>query len=80
MRVVEASELIAADLFRSADKTRYRITFGDVEKYLAQLANHPRGCSCGRCGLVSRVSAQRVYAIASAWQRQVRATRVRALR
>jgi hypothetical protein len=39
VRKVEASELIAADLFRSADQTRYRITFGDVEKYLAQLGH-----------------------------------------
>ena len=80
MRVVEAAELIAADLFKGADQNRYRITFGDVERHLAQLADHVPGCSCGRCGLVSRVTAQRVYAIASGWQRQVRATRVRAMR
>ena len=65
VRVVECAELIAADLFRNADENRHRITFGDVERHLAELANHPRGCSCGRCPLVSRVSAQRVYAIAS---------------
>ena len=80
VRVVECAELIAADVFRNADATRARITFGDVERYLAQLADHVPGCSCGRCGLVSRVTAQRVYAIASGWQRQVRATRVRAMR
>ena len=33
--------------------------------------------TCGRCPLVSRVTAQQVYAIASGWQRRVRATRVR---
>ena len=48
MRVIEASELIAADVFTAAEKTRQRITFGDVERYLAQLANHPRDCTCGR--------------------------------
>ena len=80
VRVAEASELIAADLFRNADENRYRITFGDVERHLAMLANHVPGCSCGRCPLVSRVSAQRVYAIASDWRREVRATRVRAMR
>jgi uncharacterized protein YwbE len=80
VRVVEASELIAADLFADADQTRERITFGDVERHLAQLASHPRGCSCGRCALVSGVNAQRVFAIASGWQRQVRATRVRGMR
>ena len=80
VRVVECAELIAADVFRNADATRARITFGDVERYLAQLAGHPRGCSCGRCELVSRVTAQRVFAIASTWQRQVRATKARAMR
>ena len=76
----EGAELLAADLFKNADQTRQRITFGDVVRYLAQLASHPPDCTCGRCALVPRVSAQRVYAIASGWQRQVRATRVRAMR
>ena len=79
VRVIECAEVIAADVFKSADATRQRITFGDVERYLAQLAGHPRGCSCGRCELVSRVTAQRVYAIASGWQRQIRATRTRGM-
>jgi hypothetical protein len=80
VRVVEAAELIAAEMFKNADEHRYRITFGDVERHLAELANHAHGCSCGRCVLVPRVSAQRVCAIASGWQREVRATRVRAMR
>ena len=73
MRVIEASELIAADLFSAFEQARQRITFSDVQRHLAQLAGHPRDCGCGRCGLVSRVTAQRVFAIASGWQRQVRA-------
>jgi hypothetical protein len=67
VRTVEASELIAADVFRAADEDRRRITFADVERYLAQLAMHPRDCSCGRCAMASQVSAQRVYFIASGW-------------
>ena len=61
---------------RRAD--RQRLTYGGVERYLAQLAAHPGTCGCGRCVLALRVTAQRVFAIASGWQRQVRATRVRA--
>ncbi len=80
MRVVECAELIAADLFKNADQSRRRITYAEVKKHPAMLANHQRGCTCGRRGLLSRVSAQRVYAIASGWQRQVRATRVRGMR
>ena len=34
------------------------ITLGDVERYLAQLASHPRDCTCGRCVLAPRVTAQ----------------------
>ena len=80
MRVIEASELIAADVFTHAEKNRQRITFGDVERYLAQLNGHPPDCSCGRCGLAPQVTAHRVYAIASAWQREIRAAKVRGLR
>ena len=76
MRTVEASELIAADLFRRADEDRLRITYGDVQKYLAQLAAHdPHACTCGRCGLVPLANAQRIFYICSGWQRQMRATR-----
>lgn len=32
MRVVEAAELIAADVFKNADQTRQCITFGDVQR------------------------------------------------
>ena len=73
MRPVEPAELIAADLFAGADKVGRRITFGDVECHLARLGAHPRGCRCGRCALVPRVTAHRVYAIASGWRRQLRA-------
>ena len=53
-------------------RPRQRLTFGDVQCHLAQLASHPRDCTCGRCPLVSRVTPLRVYLIASGWQRQVR--------
>jgi hypothetical protein len=64
--------------FNLAELTRQRVTFGGVERYLAQLAAHPGHSGCGRCVLAPRVAAQRVYAIASGWQRQVRGTKVRA--
>jgi hypothetical protein len=79
VRVIEAVELIAADVFSAFEKNRQRITFGGVERYLSQLAGHPHDCECG-CGLVSQVTAQRVYQIASAWQREIRAAKVRAMR
>ena len=54
VRVIECAELLAADLFRNADQSRRRISFGDVERYLAQLASHP---PTARCGLAPRVTA-----------------------
>ncbi len=78
--MVEAVELVACHVFNLAEQTRQRVTVGDVERYLAQLAAHPGDCGYGRCVLAPRGTPHRVYAIASGWQRQVRATRVRALR
>ena len=63
MRVVGCVELLAADLFRNAEQTRARITFGDVKRYLAQWASHSPDCDCGRCALVSQVSAQRAGSV-----------------
>ena len=65
VRVIECAELLAADLFKNADQTRQRITFGDVERYLARLPGHPRDCGCGRCPLAPLATPARVYAIAS---------------
>ena len=41
VRVIEAVELVACPVFTIAEQTRQRLTFGDVERYLAQLAAHP---------------------------------------
>jgi len=49
--------LIAADVFRSADQNRQRLTYGDVERWLAQLAMHPPDCTCGKCWMTSKVTA-----------------------
>ena len=58
---------------RRAD--RQRLTYGGVERYLAQLAAHPGTCGCGRCVLAPGGAPHRVYAIASGWQRRSRAAR-----
>ena len=80
MRVVEASEIVAADVFGAFEKDRRRVTLCDVERHLAQLGAHGPDCGCGRCPPDPRVTAQRVHTIASGWQRRVRGTRLRALR
>ena len=77
--MIEAVELPATSS-TSPSRPARASPYGDVERYLAQLAGHPRECECGRCVLAPQVTVQRVFAIASAWQRQVRATKVRGLR
>ena len=57
------------------------LTYGDVERYLAQLAARLGDFDCGRCGWRPGTP-HRFYAIASPAgnERTIRATRVRALR
>ena len=51
VRVIEAVELVACHVFNLAEQTCQRFTYGDVERYLAQLAARPGDCDCGRCAL-----------------------------
>jgi hypothetical protein len=80
VRVIECAELLAADLFKNADQTRQRTTLDDVDVIWPSWPAIPVNCTCGRCVLAPRGTPHRDYAIASGWQRQVRMTRVRALR
>ena len=77
MRVIEATELLALDVFNAGGR---QITLGHVEHYLHELRGHVDECCCGRCAAAAIVRADRVLMIVRAWQRQVRATRLRALR
>ena len=77
MHVVEATELIALDVFNSGAR---QITLGDVEHYISQLRSHSPECRCGRCQAAAIVRPDRVLMVVRAWQRQVRATKVRAMR
>jgi hypothetical protein len=77
VHAIEATELIALDVFNSGAR---QISLGDVEHHLAELRGHCPECRCGRCAAAAMVRADRVLMIVRAWQRQVRATRVRAMR
>jgi hypothetical protein len=77
VRVIEATEMIALDVFNTG---AWRITLGDVERHLNELRSHPPQCDCGRCQAAAIVRADRVLWVVRAWQRQVYATRARALR
>ncbi len=72
--------MVACHVVNLAEQTRQRVTYGDVERYLAQLAVNLGACGYRRCVLAPRGTPHRVYAIASGWQCQIRATRTRAAR
>ncbi len=80
VRMVEAVELVVCNVFNIAEQTRQRLTFGGVERYLAQLVAHPGDCGCGRCVSAPRGTPHRIYAIANRWRQETNATRLRALR
>ena len=77
MDVVQATELIALDMFNSGAR---QITLGDVECHVHRLRGHPAACPCGRCSAAAMVRPDRVLMIVRAWQREVRATKVRGMR
>ena len=74
MRVVEATELLALDVFGSGAR---QITLSDVEHYLGHLRSHSPESRCGCCQAGAIVRPDRVLMVVRSWQRQVRATKVR---
>lgn len=67
MRVIEATELLALDVFNAGGR---QITLGDVEHYLHELRGHVDECRCGRCAAAAmrypHAAAGRDEAIAAA--------------
>ena len=67
VRVIEATELLALDVFNAGGR---QITLGDVEHYLHELRGHVDECRCGRCAAAAmrypHAAAGRDEAIAAA--------------
>jgi hypothetical protein len=80
VRVQEAAELVAIDVFQAADKTRQPITLAIVERRVAELLAHTPACRCRLCEAAGKVQVVHVWKIASAWQGCISATRRRAVR
>jgi hypothetical protein len=77
VRVIEATELLALDVFNTG---RRQITLSDVEHYIHTLRSHPPECQCGRCAAAAIVRPDRVLMIVRVWQRRAGVTRLRARR
>ena len=52
MHVVEATELLALDLFNTGAR---QITLSDAESHVRRLRGHPPQCPCGRCSAAAIV-------------------------
>jgi hypothetical protein len=62
-----------------ADRDDQSVSIEMVRTRLDRLREHPPGC-CQLCAAAAKVAPADVYRIASAWQWQTNATRLRALR
>ena len=76
--VTEATELLALDMFNIG--ARQIPSTSDVEQHVRRLRGHSPECRCGRCGAAAMLRPDRVLMIVRVWQRQMAATKVRALR
>jgi hypothetical protein len=75
-----AVEVIALNVFGTADRVGQLVTRRMVSERLADLGGHPAGCGCGLCGLLPLVTATKVWPVASRWQTDVNLTRLAAQR
>jgi hypothetical protein len=80
VRVQEAAELVAIDVYQRADKTGQPVTLAMVERRVAELLGHTPTCRCRLCEAAGKVQVGHVYRIASAWQGCIAATRRRGAR
>ena len=67
----DASEVVALDLYRTAEETGQPITEKTVRDRIAELLEHPPGCRrcSGRCRMTARARPAQVLWLAREWQR-----------
>jgi hypothetical protein len=81
VRVADAVDIVAADVFSRADRAQVPITPAMVERRMAQLAGHRPGCRCRLHVAAAKVRKPLdVYYRAIAWEHAIAATRWRATR
>ena len=75
MRMADADDLVAVDVFNAAEVTGEPVTMALVRRVVDGLLTHPPGCGCGRCEAAAIARVGDVWNIASGWQRAVAATK-----
>jgi hypothetical protein len=75
MRMADADDLIAVDVFNAAQSTGQPLTMVLVRRVVDGLLAHPPECGCGRCEAAAIARVGDVLNIASGWQRAIAATK-----
>jgi hypothetical protein len=75
MRMADADDLVAVDVFNAAEATGEPVTMALVRRLVDGLLTHPPECGCGRCEAAAIARVGDVWKIASGWQRAVAATK-----
>jgi hypothetical protein len=75
MRMADADDLVAVDVFNAAQETGEPLTMALVRRVVDDLLIHPPECGCGRCEAAAIARVADVWNIASCWQRAVAATK-----
>jgi hypothetical protein len=75
MRMADADDLTAVDVFNAAQATGEPVTMVLVRHVVDGLLAHPPECDCGRCEAAAIARVADVCNIASGWQRAIAATK-----
>jgi hypothetical protein len=75
MRMADADDLVAVDVFNAAEATGEPVTMALVRRLVDGLLTHPPECGCGRCEAAAIARVGDVWKIASGWQRAVAASK-----
>ncbi len=81
MRMADADDLVAVDVFNAAKVTGEPVTMTLVRHVVDDLLTHSRECDCGHCEAAAVARVKDVWDIALGWQKAVSThTRSRAAR
>lgn len=73
MRMADADDLVAVDVFNAAKATGEPLTMALVKRVIDDLLTHSPSCGCGHCEAAAVARIKDVWDIASAWWRAVAA-------
>ena len=75
MRMADADDLVAVDVFNAAEVTGEPVTMALGRRVVDGLLTHPPECGCERCEAAAIARVGDVWDIASGWQRALAATK-----